>query len=173
MPGAGTYWVQSAHRETALQYLIQGAAQLHKQHLSAHPADDFSIELEEIMPQWAIETLAQGAYMREYHIWEKETKEYFSQQLIYNGLDGQTAKVRQKSNENYVEAIERILLDFSISNLEIEIMEVNGMREKVNVAKHDPGVLTEHFISIEEFWRKHSNISSFWSKLADLEEFVS
>lgn len=121
------------------------------------------------MPDWAIETLAQGAYVREYHIWEKETKEYFGKQLLFNGRVGNSAIVRPSKQENYVQAINRFLHEFSVTGLAEEMTEIEAMRSKVNTAKHDPGVLVEHFVSIDDFWAKHAAIASFWSKIADHE----
>jgi len=145
--GASRYWVQSKHRETALQYLIRGTTLKHEENLAAFPGDPTWAELEGVMPNWAIETLAQGAYMREYHIWEKETKEYLAGQLHRNGFSGNAAKVSTKSKENYLQAVQRLLNDFAVTGLRVEMAEIDGMRAKVNIAKHDPGVLTGHFES--------------------------
>lgn len=169
--GAMIYATQSEHRKTALQYLICGTDLMHEKNQKMFPDDPLWEELEGVMPVWAVETLAQGAYIREYHIWEKETKEYFVEQLVRNELSGEEARVCRRNGESHVSTIQRMLSNFSIFNLEDEINQIESMRLKVNEAKHDPGVLIEHFVSIDNFWEKHTAINAFWSKLAKSEIF--
>jgi hypothetical protein len=42
--------------------------------------DMVSSEFSSIERDWVIETVYQGAYLRQYHLWEKDCKEYFLSQ---------------------------------------------------------------------------------------------
>lgn len=167
--GASICFIQSLHREAALGYLIHGAGLVHKENLAALPNEPMFIELEEVMPKWAIETLAQGAYIREYHLWEKETKEFFFSQIQLNGYtEAQaTSHLKQKRNESIIAVVQRQLNQFGLNGLENEMIEIDGMRTQVNKAKHNPGVLLDHFVSMEQFWKKHAAIQKFWLKLTE------
>tara|TARA_R110001606_G_scaffold399293_1_gene583873 strand:+ start:5026 stop:5604 length:579 start_codon:yes stop_codon:yes gene_type:complete len=172
-PSAIKYVAQSKHRQTAVDYLIHGAKLVHEENIDRFPRDTFIAELEEIMPKWSVETLAQGAYVREFHLWEKEAKEYFSNQLQHNGIPCIEIKsmLQKKRKESVVDVVKRLLMAFDIYRLGSELSAIDTMRLQVNRAKHDPGVLLDDFVSIEQFWDKHAVVKRFWSKLLEEENY--
>jgi len=82
--GASLYWVQLNHRKTAIEYAIHTIDEAHSKDKETPYGDPLLDEITDVMRDWVIETLIQGAYPREYHIWEKDTKEYFTNQLCRN-----------------------------------------------------------------------------------------
>ena len=103
----------------------------------------------------------------------KEAKEYFSHQFFNNGLSFSDIRCQfeKKKNESIVDVVVRQLTAFDVQSLADELVEIDSMRIQVNKAKHDPGVLLDHFVSIDQFWDKHAAIGRFWSKLVDEEDF--
>src|SRR4051812_12229361 len=85
--------VQVEHRKTAMEYAIAGISLVHEKNSSLFAGDKSATEIEDVIRDWVIETLIQGAYIREYHIWEKDTKKYFSDQL---GLNESTQELPKK-----------------------------------------------------------------------------
>jgi len=82
------YWVHVKHRETAIDMTIEiihhAAA---KELLATTPNDPFERQMTDVMRDWAIESLIQGAWIREYHMWERDTKEYFDWHYLRNGYE--------------------------------------------------------------------------------------
>lgn len=82
---AATNYVQVGHRRTAIEYALAGIKRHHDAVLEAFGHDPFSLEMEGTMRAWVAETLLQGAYLREYHLWEKDCKAYFPEMAQRNG----------------------------------------------------------------------------------------
>ncbi|MAO93927.1 MAG: hypothetical protein CMM78_02780 [Rhodospirillaceae bacterium] len=173
MPSALKYLMQSLHRKSALEYLVHGTSLVHREILEHYKEDPCFAEFEVYNRNSILETLVQGAYVREFHLWEKEAKEYFSDQFFNNGLSFSDIRCQfeKKKNESIVDVVVRQLTAFDVQSLADELVEIDSMRIQVNKAKHDPGVLLDHFVSIDQFWDKHAAIGRFWSKLVDEEDF--
>jgi hypothetical protein len=45
------------------------------------------------------------------------------------------------------------------------------MRVKTNIAKHEPGLLVEHFVTQAEYESAVAAIEAFWEVLSQLEEY--
>lgn len=164
--GAANYFVQIQHRRNAIEYTIAGCDLVRSQNVEQFKYDQVFAELEGLMKGWVIETLTQGAYIREYHIWEKDTKQYFTNQLIRN-------KNREKfpTSGSHVCRVKKVLGMFG-ATLSSEILaKIDAMREKVNKAKHEPGVLVEHFISQAEYDTAIQAIEAFWDDISEQEKF--
>jgi hypothetical protein len=115
---------------------------------------------------WIIETLIQGAYIREYHIWEKDTKEYLLNQRTWNG-----SEVAFGWKGNHVNNVKSVLACFAVE-ISADIMDrIDAMREKVNTAKHEPGLLVEHFVTNDDYDDALKAIEAFREQLNGLEEF--
>src|SRR5262249_51255687 len=89
-PGATKFFLQAGHRQTAIEAAVAYVNAGFAQALSEQTNDSLSAAvsaaldraaitaaLASIEPPWVIETIYQGAYLREYHLWEKSCKEYF------------------------------------------------------------------------------------------------
>jgi hypothetical protein len=78
-PAATYYLTQAGHHLTAIEaavaYVDAGFARSRSEQ-----TDDVSSEFSSIERDWVIETIYQGAYLRQYHLWEKDCKEYLSSQ---------------------------------------------------------------------------------------------
>jgi hypothetical protein len=79
---ATRYFIQTDHNKTAIGTAIACIEDVYAQE-SKLLCDD--IVDDPIARDWLIETLLQGAYIGEYHIWEKNVKEYCNTQWALNG----------------------------------------------------------------------------------------
>lgn len=163
------YFIQSAHRKNAIHYAIAGINSVHDANIDAFKGDSIFSELEGHMKDWVTETLVQGAFIREYHIWEKDTKEYFNNQLCWN--NDQRAFPFKRRSRSYVENIREVLPIFSAQIPSPVISAIDYMRTKVNTAKHEPGLLTEHFVTQAEYDEAAASIDQFWEELGKQENF--
>jgi hypothetical protein len=79
-PAATYYLTQAGHHRTGIEaavgYVDAGFARSRPEQTD----DIVSSEFSSIERDWVIETIYQGAYLRQYHLWEKDCKEYFSSQ---------------------------------------------------------------------------------------------
>ena len=147
------YWSQTGNRKTAIDLAVAALREL--------PAFD---TMSEAMREWAIEAVAQGAWVREYHKWETDTKSYFCSMHLRNGV---TAPNWKKLDGSHVEKIEKQLALFSATPpATIAVIEEN--RGRVNDTKHDDSYLAGQ--SDYEFLV--SAISQFWEDLAAQETFT-
>ena len=84
---AALNYIQVSHRCDAVEYTIAGIKKIHELNLELLGRDPLTLEMEGTMQAWVAETLFQGAYMREYHLWEKDCKAYFPAMALRNGGD--------------------------------------------------------------------------------------
>jgi hypothetical protein len=82
---AAVNYIQASHRRDAVEYTIAGIKKIHELNLELFGRDPLTLEMEGTMQAWVAETLFQGAYMREYHLWEKDCKAYFPAMALRNG----------------------------------------------------------------------------------------
>lgn len=163
-PGALIPRIQAEHRRDAVQYAIAAIHEAVAQGEEVFPEDELFCELSVQHREWVVETLYQGAYLREYHLWEKECKEYFSSMARRNHVD-----LALKSN-GFPSEVERALVLFSAASVLPELQGIREMNARVNIMKHDPGVLTEHFVTATDYDTAHAAITRFWEALIALEE---
>ena len=83
--GAAHNFIQVGHRQTAIEYAIAGVTKICEGNISVLGDNPFNSEMEATMREWVVETLLQGAYLREYHLWEKDCKAYFAIMAERNG----------------------------------------------------------------------------------------
>lgn len=82
---AGYFFVQVGHRETAVEHAIEVIGEHAMRVGAGFAGDPVMAALEQPMEAWVIESLIQGAWLREYHEWERATKGYFEGQHQRNG----------------------------------------------------------------------------------------
>ncbi len=46
-------------------------------------------------------------------------------------------------------------------------------RNKVNIAKHNAGVLTDHFVSEDEVWEINNSVRDFWEGILEQGDIYS
>ncbi|MDH4412407.1 MAG: hypothetical protein QE484_03815 [Rhizobium sp.] len=156
--------VQAEHRRDAVQYAIASIHEAVAQADEVFPEDELFSQLSVQHREWVVETLYQGAYLREYHLWEKECKEYFSSMAKRNYVD-----LNLKSN-GFPSEVERALVLFSAASVLPEVQYIREMNARVRIMKHAPGVLTEHFVTTTDYGTAHAAIVRFWEALMALEE---
>ncbi|MGX1230566.1 hypothetical protein AB7M71_003658 [Bradyrhizobium japonicum] len=70
--GAMVNYIQIGHRRTAVEYAIAGVQKIHDANLDLLGRDPLSADMEGTMMAWVIESLLQGAYVREYQSWPRK-----------------------------------------------------------------------------------------------------
>jgi hypothetical protein len=162
---ATRYFIQTDHNKTAIETAIACIENVHSQE-SKIVCDDIvdSISID-TMRDWLIETLLQGAYIREYHIWEKNVKEYCNTQWV---LNGNPQSFKWKKGPHFIDETKAHLAEFSAR---VPLDAINNVRTKVNTAKHCPGLLTEHFVTRAEYDEAIVAIEGFWETLGQQETY--
>ena len=164
---AATNYLQVSHRQAAIEYALAGIMRHHDAVVEAFGPDPFMAEMEGTMRAWVAETLLQGAYVREYHLWEKDCKAYFREMAQRNGV-----KLVMKSSPSFTAFVWQTLGKFSVAISSDIIGAIETMRDRVNVMKHDAGLELEHFVTEAEYTVTIEALEKFWSELASAEEIV-
>lgn len=165
---AAVNYIQISHRRDAIAYAFAAIARQHDASLELFAHDQFMTEMEATMRLWVAETLIQGAFLREYHLWEKDCKAYFPIMAQRNEKDLSMRPAKRQTFTNLV--WEKTAL-FSIEMPAHIVDAIESMRERVNIMKHDAGLELEHFVSEAEYIAAITALESFWSHLANAEEF--
>jgi hypothetical protein len=160
--------IHLGHRENAANLaanLIKKAAAIEK---TGYGDDALLNELIQTGEAWALETILQGLYVREYHEWERAIKGYFANQKIWNGLEGDF-DWRTGSKSMVKRTIEA--LEVFSASMDQHIMDaIDDVRRKVNEIKHDP---LDHFVEQKDFEAAIKIFEDFWDKMMVLEGFTS
>jgi hypothetical protein len=123
--------------------------------------DDTSSFFASVEHQWVIETIYQGAYMREYHLWEKSCKEYFSPMGPPSGV----------AFTNHVQQV--LSSQFDLLMPEDVMAALSRMRCKVNRMKHEDGVQEDEFVSAADYAAAVAAIERFWEFLEANEQLAT
>jgi hypothetical protein len=162
---AGYYWVHAGHRKTAINMAIEVIRQAAANELSTTTDDPFARDLTGIMRDWAIESLIQGAWVREYHMWERDTKDYFDGHYVRNG--GEKVNWRASRSPHVAKVIAQ--LEFLSASVPSELLTViNEARKRVNIVKHE----ADDFATEADYKALATAVASFWETLAPQEEFT-
>jgi hypothetical protein len=167
--GAAVNYIQVSHRQTAIEYTIAGTAKIHDANLDMLGGDPITSEMEGTMQAWVVETLLQGAYVREYHLWEKDCKAYFPAMAERNGV---TMVMKAKGGQSFTELVKETLVAFGVAVPDNILTAIEQMRQRVNTMKHEAGLELEHFITESEYREAISALEGFWEHLAGHERFV-
>ncbi len=162
-PGATYYFTQAGHHRTAIKAAV-GYVNAGFTRSRAEQTDDIVLcEFSSIERDWVIETIYQGAYLRQYHLWEKDCKEYFSSQGFQIP--------QSRGGLGFTEYVEQEVLSshFHIDVPQDVMAALSTMRSKVNRMKHDEGVQTEEFVSAEDYATAVAAIEGFWEFLDEKE----
>ena len=111
------------------------------------------------MRAWVAETLLQGAYLREYHLWEKDCKAYFPEMAQRSG----STLVMETRGQSFTALIWDILARFSVAVSPNITSAIETMRGRVNVMKHEAGLELDHFISEADYIAGVEALEEFWS----------
>ena len=160
--------MQLGHRENVTDLaidLIKKAAGIEMQEVDA--SDDALLsELFGSGEPWAIHALLQGAYIREYHEWEKAVKNYVETQHSLNGM--QKFKWKRDGKSIVCHTIE--YLGMFSATIDQSIMDaIDAVREKVNTIKHDP---LEHEVDKADYDGAINSFGAFWDRIMECEVFM-
>jgi hypothetical protein len=167
--GGAVNYIQVGHRQTAIEYTIAGISKIHDANLDMLGSDPITSELEGTMQAWVVETLLQGAYVRRYHLWEKDCKAYFPAMAERNGV---TMVMKAKGGQSFPELVKEILVAFGVAVPDDILAAIQQMRQRVNTMKHEAGLELEHFVTESEYREAISGVEGFWEHLAGHERFV-
>jgi hypothetical protein len=162
---ATRYFIQTDHNKTAIENAISCIESVHAQETRIICGDIVDSVFIDTMREWLIETLLQGAYIREYHIWEKNVKEYCNTQRTLNG----NLQPFEWKGGSLIDKAKKHLAEFSAS---VSLDAIIRMRDKTNTAKHCPGLLTEHFVTRAEYEEAILAIQGFWETLGQQETYL-
>jgi hypothetical protein len=158
---AAVNYIQVSHRRDAVEYAIAGIKKVHDANLELLGHDPFNSEMEGRMQAWVAETLYQGAYLREYHLWEKDCKAYFLKMALRNG---EVLEMTSKGPQPFTDRVRDILDSFSVA-LPTDVFEaIEDMRVRVNVMKHEAGLELEHFITETNYTEAVQALEEFWNQ---------
>jgi hypothetical protein len=162
--GAAHNLIQVGHRQTAIQYAIAGITKIYEANLTLFGDNPLNSEMEGTMREWVVETLLQGAYLREYHLWEKDCKAYFA---IMAERNGETISIE---TQGLLTGIKNALIRFNVA-MPLDILStIESVRKRVNVMKHDAGLELEHFVTEHHYKEAVNAVERFWEYLADCEQ---
>lgn len=170
---AGTavyFWTHAGHRETAIETAMAVIRNVDKREQAELAGDPAWQAFTNHMGDWVIESLLQGAWMREYHEWEKATKTYFDS----NHARSSGTKVNWRANlpgvpgTSHVDRVRAQLAVFSATVPADTLEVIDRTREHVNLAEHE----AEHFIGEADYKALVQAVTTFWEALTEQEEFT-
>ncbi|MGA8907789.1 MAG: hypothetical protein WB524_09240 [Acidobacteriaceae bacterium] len=164
------FFTHAGHRQTAIETALSVIREADKREHDALAEDPFWQELTAHMGEWVIESLLQGAWMREYHEWEKATKAYFDGAHARNGgtkVDWK-GKLPCVSGASHVDRVRAQLALFGASVPADALAAIDYTRDQANLAKHE----AEHFIGEADYQALMQAVMAFWNTLAEQEEFT-
>jgi hypothetical protein len=168
-PGATGNYTQVGNHQTAVEYAIAGIEKLHDANLAQLGRDPFNSEMEGTMRDWVIESLLQGAYLREYHLWEKDCKAYFIAMAERNGA---AITMKMKGAQSFPDLVKETLVSYDVA-VPVEILDaIDRMRVKINDMKHAVGLELDHFISAKDYTDAVAALEGFWEYLAGCERIT-
>src|SRR3954468_16514463 len=144
---AAKNFIQLGHRQTAIEAAVIALQRQSDTTLAQPGCDPLTSELAETMRDWVTETLLQGAYLREYLLWEKDCKAYFAAMAQKNDV---CISAKPKPGQGFVAFVVELLAAFSVSIPGNILPDIDYMRSRANTMKHDAGLELEHFITAEE-----------------------
>jgi hypothetical protein len=164
---ASHYWAQVGHDRTAIESAIKrinDGAQ--KEIESLNPLKEPFLDFIARSHEWVMEALLQGAFIREYHLWEKHVREYVANQRAWNGRAASS-----KWHHDFIVGAELELAQFGAQLPVAVLKQLRNIRRKVNKAKHEPGLSLDHFVTHDEFFAAIETFQGFWEGLSAQEEF--
>ena len=164
------FWTHAGHRETAIGTAMEVIRDVDKREHAALAGDPAWQAFTNHMGDWVIESLLQGAWMREYHEWEKATKAYFDGNHARNGGDkvDWRGKLPGVVGASHVDRVRAQLALFGAAVPAGVLDAIDRTRDGVNLAKHE----AEHFIGEAEYKQLVQAVMTFWETLAEQEEFT-
>jgi hypothetical protein len=163
--GATEFFVQTRYRRTAIETAVGYVDAGFAHSLQEHRDDSLAPEFSSIEPKWVIETIYQGAYLRQYHLWEKDCREYFLSHL------SQGIEITRDPGP-FPEYVNGLLSSRFLLDIPKDVMDaLSTMRSKVNRMEHKEGeVQNDEFVSAADYEAAVAAIERFWVFLVEREQ---
>jgi hypothetical protein len=158
------FFSQAGHRQTAIETAICVIGEACERATKEAPKDELFPGSNVIGRNWAIESLLQGAFLREYHKWETDTKQYFDTQQLRNG-GTKIAWKKQDVSCGHISKIKQQLSIFSASVPGHAMAAINRARNDVNTIKHEGTLI----VTEDDYKALVAGIEAFWEELSQQE----
>lgn len=160
---------QIGYRRDAIEHAFAALNRMLDANLGNRGSDLVAVEIESAMSDRVAESLLQGAYLREYHLWEKDCKAYFVAMAARNGA---ALPLKVRSGETFPDAVKDALAAFGVTIPEAVFSDIERMRERVNVMKHEAGLELDHFVTQSDYAEAMQALEYFWDNLASREQIT-
>jgi hypothetical protein len=164
--GANYHFIQASHREGAIHGAIEIISRDATRWIETLSVGSPDTEITRTTDAWLVETLIHGAWIREYHEWEKATKDYFNEQQRLNGSPA--PKWKNSKGWSHVDFVREQLTTYSINLSPHILFIVDRNRGYIDTAKH----YGEYLADEKQFREFHDAIADFWNELASAEEYA-
>ena len=168
--GSASYFsIQAMHRATAINHGLAAIEADGQRDLQLMSDDTLMADLGRTVVEWAMETLLQGAWIREFHEWEKATKAFFDGQHERNGSPRPSWRGKRQ-NGSPASHVDRVRDQLEIFNAIVSdgvVEKLDHHRQRVNEAKHN----SEIFIEREFYDDLVTAVGAFWDSLDQQEAF--
>jgi hypothetical protein len=160
------FLIHAAHRKTAIDAAI---AVLHDQARTETTRNGSAqwAEATTIATEWVVESLIQGAWLREYHQWEIATKAYIQGQYARSLGVPVSEPALWRGGGSHVDKVKHQLGLFNATPPAC-IAAIDATREQVNAAKH----CTDLFVDRGAYDALIATIEAFWQALDEQEAFT-
>lgn len=159
------FLIHAQHRRTAIETAIQV---LHDQADTEASQDGSALwtEATTVATGWVVESLIQGAWLREYHQWEIATKAYIQGQYA-RSPGGAAPPVLWRGAGSHVDKVKHQLALFNATP-PVSLAAIDATRKQVNAAKHH----TDLFVDRGAYDALIAAIEAFWQALDEQEAFT-
>ncbi len=165
------YSIRPKGRRDAVGHAID----IFEQHRDRQKADEVYSqypELSDFLCSWVTETLLQGAYIREYHAWEREVKSFLNGQRHLNGVL-EAFDWSHPGPKGFVTLVRERLREFSATIDDATIHAVEAMRRRVNGMKHVAASTETDLVSKSDYDAAAQAIEDFWRQISAQQMFAS
>jgi hypothetical protein len=168
---AAFFWVHAGQRESATNHAILVIRDAAAREMATYADDPIMTGLTAPVGEWVVESLIQGAWMREYHEWEKATKSYFDGQHLRNGTvepDWKGKRLGRNGAASHTDRVRAQLALFAAVVSDSILDTIDEQRRMINGAKHE----NEYFATEQDYRTLARAVMDFWNELATQEEFT-
>jgi hypothetical protein len=160
---ASYQFTQASHRQGAVDGAIEIISRDTTQWIEMLSTGSPESAVTRTTDAWLVETLVQGAWIREYHEWAKATKDYFNEQHRLNGSPAPQWK--NGKGWSHIDFVRERLEAFSINLSPHILFIIERNRDQISTARYDEG----HLADEKQFREFHNAIADFWNELASAE----
>ena len=86
--------------------------------------------------------------------------------------NGAALPLKVRSGETFPDAVKDALAAFGVTIPEAVFSDIERMRERVNVMKHEAGLELDHFVTQSDYAEAMQALEYFWDNLASREQIT-